>query len=86
MKTSIVINEQAKQIILTPENDTDRAILKMITPNDKVDLAFKSGRFTSEHSHAGMNISMCQGGFLRGYSDEESLMMVLTPKERPEPK
>lgn len=81
MKTAVVFSEGTKQIILTPENDEERFALKLITPNDNITLAIKSGSFCSEkNAPFHIKINESKGGYLRAYQDEESIMLVLIPK------
>lgn len=83
MKTSIVFSEGTKQIIFTPENDDERQALKMITPDDNIELAIHSGTFGDRQNKPfTATINKCRGGYLRLYSDQESVMLVLTPKEK----
>lgn len=82
MKTAIVFADGIKQIVLTPENDDEKQALKLITPNDDISLAVKTGTFIDKHAEKPFHavINCCQGGYLRAFSDEESIMLVLTPK------
>ena len=73
MKVSVLIIDEAKQIMLTPENDHERSALKMISPNDKIEAATKWGTmFDKEDRMAGYVVGKCQGGYYRGYPDEEA--------------
>jgi hypothetical protein len=84
MKVAIIISEGVKQIMFTPENDQEKLALKLISPNDSIELAVKqqvtfySG--SNSRKPAGYSISMCRGGYLRAWEDENSVMLVLTPK------
>ena len=71
--------------MFTPENDSEKQALKMITPDDNIELAIKEGSF---HGHdisaASYHVGMCQGGYLRAWEDKDSIMLVLTPKKKPQ--
>lgn len=83
MKTAIVFSDGIKQIIFTPENDDEKQALKLITPNDNIELAIHTGSFADQRIKPfTANISKCKGGYLRTFSDTESLMFVLTPKDK----
>lgn len=36
MKTAIIIADGIKQVMFTPENDSEKQALKMITPQDNI--------------------------------------------------
>ena len=81
MKIAIIFSEGIKQINFTPETDDEKMALKLITPNDDICLAVKTAQFGEQHLKPFRNtISTSQGGYLRAYSDSESIMLVLTPK------
>lgn len=77
MKISIVIAENQKQIMMTPENDHERQALEMIDPSDTLQVVSKKGTYDDEPSHMGLQTSLSQGGVLRRYAQEESLMFVI---------
>lgn len=85
MKVAIIFTDGAKQINFTPENESEKQALRMITPDDNIELAVKTGSFIDAHNKPrpySVDINMCQGGYLRAFSSEESIMLVLTPKEK----
>lgn len=86
MKTAIIIADGIKQVMFTPENESEKQALKMFTPQDDINVEVKTGTFYSNlpDSARGYVVQKCQGGYLRAYESEESLMLVLTPKEEPE--
>ena len=86
MKTAVVFTNGIKQIMLTPENESEAFALKMITPQDDIELQIKKGRFSNEPTSKGFEVSMCRGGYLRAFEDEHSLMLVLKPKQKKEDK
>ena len=90
MKTTIIINDDGtKQIMFTPENDSEKQALRMITPDDNIELAVKEGSLHSTHAYkrAGYEANMCEGGYLRVWDSEDSIMLVLTnKKDLPKPK
>jgi len=71
MKTAIFINEDRTQVVLTPENEWERKIVKMLTKQKK-DLKIYEAQFTE-----------VQGGWTKyesqGYRGKEndSLIIVL---------
>ena len=79
MKISVLLLENAKQIMLTPENDHEKSALKMIAPDDKIEAVSKWGTFTDrERQTFGYDIEQCRGGYYRGYPSDESLMFVIS--------
>lgn len=82
MKTAIIISEGVKQIMFTPENDTEKQALKMFTPDDDIKMEVKQGSFHSGLSPQGYRVQMCMGGYLRAWDSEDSLMLVLTPRSQ----
>ena len=80
MKISIVIAEGEKQIMMTPETDTERQALKFITPNDNIEIATQWGTYDNEPSHFSYNTSKCQGGHFRRFAEKDSLMFILKDK------
>lgn len=85
MKTALIIADGIKQIMLTPESDSERQALKLITENDDITVEFKEGTFYSNYtpkSALGYTVQKCQGDYLRAYENEDSLMLVLTPKKK----
>jgi hypothetical protein len=84
MKISIVLAEGAKQIMMTPETEHEKMALKMISTDDVLRVVSKWGTFQSEPVHAGYQVNMCQGGFLRMFEAKESLMFVIENKPKEE--
>ena len=85
MKVAIIFSEGKKQINFTPENEDEKQALKLITPNDDISLAVKSGSFGDErYSPFSVSIQECNGGYLRAFDNSESIMLVLSPKENKE--
>lgn len=84
MKTAIILADGIKQIMFTPESDNERAALALITQDEEITVEIKEGTFYSSmpKSAIGYTIQKCQGGYLRAYESEESLMLVLTPKKK----
>lgn len=82
MKVSVIISEGVKQVMFTPENDNEKFALKMISPDDNIELAIKQGSFYADGlKPAGYSVNMCRGGYLRAWTNEDSVMLVLTPKK-----
>ena len=65
MLTTLLIQRDTKQLVLTPETESEKAIFKMF-PED-VTLSIKRGSFFSE----------CRGGYIREFSDDHSLMLIM---------
>lgn len=84
MKTAIIFSDGIKQIMFTPENDSEKQALKLITPNDDIELALMQGNFHSqgEPKPFAKTINSCQGGYLRAFTSEDSIMLVLTTKKK----
>lgn len=79
MKISVLMVENAKQIMLTPENDHERSALKMIAPEDKIEAVTKWGTFGDDTKrHAGYSIEECKAGYYRPFENRESLMFLIT--------
>lgn len=85
MKVAIIFSEGTKQINFTPENDDEKEALKLITPNDDIQLAVKNGSFGEERFVPfSIEVKKCMGGYLRAYDSSDSIMLVLSPKEKKE--
>jgi hypothetical protein len=84
MKTTIILSDGVKQINLTPENDQEREALKMFTVDDNINLAVQQGSFGEERFKPfQIDVNRCVGGHLRAYDNKDSIMLVLTPKDKP---
>lgn len=87
MKTAIIIADGIKQIMFTPENESEKMALNMFTPDDNISLEVKQGTLYDGHNTPqcarGYIVQKCKGEFLRAYDNEDSLMLVLTPKDKP---
>lgn len=82
MKVAIIFSNGVKQINFTPENEDEKQALKLITPNDNIQLAVKNGYFGEDRFKPfSIDIHGCQGGYLRAFDHSESIMLVLSPKE-----
>lgn len=81
MKTAIVFCDGIKQIIFTPENKEESEALALFTTQDNIELAVHTGSF-GEASFRPFTpiIQKCQGGYLRVFNNQESIMFVWTPK------
>lgn len=83
MKTAIVFADGLKQIILTPENDDEKKALKLITPQDDIELAVHTASFgEARFKPFTVKINESKGGYLRTYDDTESIMLVLRPRAK----
>ncbi len=81
MKISLIIIEGAKQIMMTPETNHEKQALRIINPNDELKVVSKWGSFSDKHKHANLQINECQGGYLRVFSEEDSLMFLIKDKK-----
>lgn len=83
MKTAILITNEVKQIMFTPENKAEREALAYISPNDDIHTVIKRGTFYDrEQELIGLDVYECQGGYYRAQDNTESIMFVLTPKKK----
>ena len=84
MKTAIILANGIKQIMFTPENDSEKQALKMITPDDDITLDIKKGTIYDDapESARGYVVEKCKGGYVRAFECEDCLMLVLTPKKK----
>lgn len=81
MKTAILITEGVKQIMFTPQNDSEKEALRYIHPDDNVHTVIKKGTF-SDFDVFGAEVYECKGGYYRASEQEDSVMFVLTPKKK----
>lgn len=81
MKTTIIIWDWVKQINFTPETDSEKEALKLITVNDDIHTVIKKGTVYEDDSVLWLNIYECQWGRNRAENSTESVMFVLTPKK-----
>jgi len=49
METAIILADGIKQIMFTPENDSEKAALELITPLDDISLEMKRGTLYDQH-------------------------------------
>jgi hypothetical protein len=84
MKISILITEGAKQVMMTPQNDHEKEALKMIAPDDVLKAVAKRGQFDDSYRHANFQVSKCQGGYFRRFTEKDSLMFVIEPPQSKE--
>ena len=82
MKTAILLADGVKQIMFTPETDSECKALKLITPDDNIHTVIKTGNFHDKGSEIfGVDVYECRGGYYRAEEKEDSVMFVLTPKK-----
>lgn len=84
MKTAILITDGVKQIMFTPENDSEKMALKMISPDEDIHTVIKTGTFSDSDMNGvfGVEVYECQGGYYRAKEEKDSVMFVLTPKNK----
>lgn len=81
MKTAVIFADGVKQIVFTPESKEEKYALSLLTPKDDIELLITSGTVgDSHHKPFTANVSQCEGGYLRVFSDTESRILVLKPK------
>ena len=83
MKTAILLADGVKQIMFTPETDSECKALKLITPDDNIHTVIKAGNFYDKGRSEifGVDVYECRGGYYRAEEKEDSVMFVLTPKK-----
>ena len=81
MKTAILITNNVKQIMFTPENEAEKEALAYISPKDDIHTVIKRGTLYDKEDIFGVDIYFCQGGYYRAEDNEDSVMFVLTPKK-----
>ncbi len=81
MKTAVLITNEVKQIMFTPENEAEKEALAYISPNDNIHTVIKKGSFYDGEEIFGVDIYECQGGYYRAENKQDSVMFVLTPKK-----
>lgn len=81
MKTAILITDGVKQIMFTPETDSEKQALKMISPDEEIHTVIKTGSFSDKPEIFGAKVYECRGGYYRAEEDVDSVMFVLTPKK-----
>lgn len=87
MKIAVLLVDGAKQIMLTPETEHERASLKMIAPTDRIEAVTKWGHYAYDNGpkHYGIEVAQCQGGYYREFPNSESLMFIVTDqKDKPD--
>lgn len=82
MKCAVIIANNVKQICLTPENDGEKAILKLFGGEQEITVQQKHGTVydRSVGQSLGVQVGMSMGNYLRAYESPESLMLVIQPK------
>lgn len=65
MKIALYIEDGLEQIVLTPESDTERAIVGKLHDGSR-ELSIKQGSFYE-----------CRGGWVRQSSNEDSTLIIL---------
>lgn len=84
MKISILITQDGKQVMMTPENDHEKAALKLIAPGDKMEVATKFGTYTNKKETLGYEVDLSQGGYFRAWESKESLMFIIKNQAKEE--
>jgi hypothetical protein len=86
MKASLVITNDVRQVILSPENETEKKILSAIKGTEKADVDIHVGSFWDGsmygHSYKSSRLQACQGGWTREYSDADSVILVIKDAEK----
>ena len=69
MKIALLIVDKTKQIILTPETDAEKAILKVFDDNHDIKI-----------HRAGFRVVETQGGYQRPNPDNDSVLITAVEK------
>lgn len=74
MKTAFYIEDGREQIVLTPESDWEKSVLRLIHNGDRA-MTIKQGSFYE-----------CNGGWTRNYSTPQSdtSTIIILDKKKPE--
>lgn len=80
MKAAIVIAQGIKQVMFSPESDEEKFILSAFTKDQKIDVEIKKGSFVDMPTRVGYEVDSCQAGYLRAFSNDDCVMLVLQPK------
>jgi len=87
MKCAIIIADGIKQIILSPETDSERMALSYITSDDNLSVEIKPGTLYDQHevpqAARGYIVEECMGGYLRAFQQAGAVMLVLRRKPAP---
>ena len=73
MKFGYYLTEGVEQFILTPENDTEKKLVDMLTARDDVDISILKGSFYE-----------CQGGWVREGRGQDSALVVVRKSSNPD--
>lgn len=84
MKCALVIANNLKQIMLTPESEEEKAALALITQDQDISLDIKEGIFYEGGTppSMGYRVEECRGDYLRAFHDSKSIMLILRPKKK----
>lgn len=74
MKTAIIITENTKQVVFTPEDEVERKALAMFSHDHTIELSVQTGA-----------IGMNQLGYLRMFDEPKSVILVLKPRKNDPP-
>jgi len=72
MKVTLLIQPDWKQLVFTPETVEEKQIFKMFPIDKSVPFLIKRGSFFEK----------CQGGWQREYSDDDSIMFIVTEEKK----
>lgn len=73
MKISLIINQEALQVNLQPENDGDRQLFQVL-------MAYNG---SPAQITTGVELSMCRGGYLRAFGRGEGIACITIKKFAP---
>jgi hypothetical protein len=71
MRIALYIQDGLEQVVLTPESDTEKALLGKLHDGSR-ELSVKRGSFYE-----------CRGGYIRQSANDDSTMIVLRPAPPP---
>lgn len=83
MKASLVITDDIKQVVLTPETKTDKTILEAIKGKDiSIHVgSFWDGSMYGER-YKSSTLQECQGGWVREFESKDSVILVIKDTKR----
>ena len=85
MRTAIIITDDGiKQIVFTPENESEKQALDLLDPDHDIELLITSGSMYDGYERETFSAgpSVCKKGYIRFYKDKDSRILVLKPKNK----
>ena len=83
MKTTIIIKNNFKEVVLTPEDDTEKDAIDLIIKKDySIGSCGKPDKLIKGLKAYRGEFYNCQGGWMREGSGDDSLILVFDDKEK----